>query len=213
MPRPQAIIIIVSSISVFAGVLFVHQLSANHAPGASVTQVNHSVHTLSSFLRIRADPSMQIFWISVTAALSDIFLMFSTIPLFTVPSAPTTTGITKVFICHTFCIKVLGLCTWFSFRFPSVRCFSIWWDSHINLLTGGIHWSFNDNVCSVRCYSSISIDWHVPRDGDVVVFIVYHSLRIVFVPFVCNLDIMIFTDDPMEICCSIIVPGDVLCFG
>ena len=41
--------------------LFVHQLGANHAPRASVTQVNHSVHTLSTFLRIRADPSMQIF--------------------------------------------------------------------------------------------------------------------------------------------------------
>ena len=55
------IIIIVSIITVFAGVLFVHQLGANHAPRASVTQVNHSVHTLSTFLRIRADPSMQIF--------------------------------------------------------------------------------------------------------------------------------------------------------
>ena len=46
---------------VFAGVLFVHQPDANRAPGASVTQVNHSVHTLSTFLRIREDPSMQIF--------------------------------------------------------------------------------------------------------------------------------------------------------
>ena len=55
------IIIIISSITVFAGVLFVHQPSANHAPEASVTQVNHSVYTLSTFLRIRADPSMQIF--------------------------------------------------------------------------------------------------------------------------------------------------------
>ena len=55
------IIIIVSIITVFAGVLFVHQPGANHAPRASVTQVNHSVHTLSTFLRIRADPSMQIF--------------------------------------------------------------------------------------------------------------------------------------------------------
>ena len=55
-------IIIVSSITVFAGVLFVHQPSANHASEASVTQVNHSVYTLSAFLmRIRADPSMQIF--------------------------------------------------------------------------------------------------------------------------------------------------------
>ena len=55
------IIIIVSIITVFAGVLFVHQPGANHAPRASVTQVNHSVHTLSTFLRIRADPSMHIF--------------------------------------------------------------------------------------------------------------------------------------------------------
>ena len=55
------IIIIISFITVFAGGLFVHQPGADHAPRASVTQVNHSVHTLSSFLRIRADPSMQIF--------------------------------------------------------------------------------------------------------------------------------------------------------
>ena len=55
------IIIIVSIITVFAGVLFVHRPGANHVPRASVTQVNHSVHTLSTFLRIRADPSMQIF--------------------------------------------------------------------------------------------------------------------------------------------------------
>ena len=54
------IIIIVSIITVFAGVRFVHQPGANHAPRTSVTQVNHSVHTLSTFLRIRADPSMQI---------------------------------------------------------------------------------------------------------------------------------------------------------
>ena len=55
------IIIIISFMTVFAGAFFVHQPGANHAPRASVTQVNHSVHTLSTFLRIRADPSMQIF--------------------------------------------------------------------------------------------------------------------------------------------------------
>ena len=59
------IIIIVSIIKVFAGVLFVHQPGTNHAPRASVTQVNHSVHTLSTFLRIRADRSMQIFIIII----------------------------------------------------------------------------------------------------------------------------------------------------
>ena len=70
-------------IIIVIGVLFVHQPSANHAPRASVTQVNHSAHTLSSFLRICADPSLQIFWISVTVAASDTFFMFSTIPFFT----------------------------------------------------------------------------------------------------------------------------------
>ena len=104
------IIIIVSIITVFAGVLFVHQPGANHTPRASVTQVNHSVHTLSTFLRIRADPSMQIFRISVIVAFSDTFLMFSTIPFFTVPSAPTTTGITTVLTYATFSVfLVLGL--------------------------------------------------------------------------------------------------------
>ena len=39
-------------------------------------QVNYFVHALSTFLRIRADPSMQIFWISVTVALSDTFLYY-----------------------------------------------------------------------------------------------------------------------------------------
>ena len=52
---------------------------------------------------------------SVTLPLSDTFLMFSTIPFFTVPSAQTTTTF-SVFL-------VVGLCTCFSFRFPSVRCF------------------------------------------------------------------------------------------
>ena len=52
---------IISSATVFAGVLFVHQSGTNHEPGASVTQVNHFVHTLSTFLRIRANPSLQIF--------------------------------------------------------------------------------------------------------------------------------------------------------
>ena len=44
-------------------------------------------------------------------------------------------------------------------------------------------------------------------------FIVHHGLWLVFVPFFCNLYIMIFTYAQMEICCSIIVPGDILCFG
>ena len=48
---------------------------------------NHFVHTLSTFLRIRAHPSMQIFWISVTVALSDTSFIFFYHPTFsTVPA-------------------------------------------------------------------------------------------------------------------------------
>ena len=62
-PHPL-LIIMVSSVIFFAGVLFVHQPGLEHVPGASVTQVNnYSVHTLSTFLRIRENPSMQIFWV------------------------------------------------------------------------------------------------------------------------------------------------------
>ena len=39
------------------------------------------------------------------------------------------------------------------------------------------------------------------------------TVWLVLVLFVCHLNIMILTDAPMEICCSIIVPGDVRCFG
>ena len=60
-PESVSIIIIVASITAIASVFFVHQTGVNHAPGAPVTQVNHSVHKLGTFLRIRADPSMQIF--------------------------------------------------------------------------------------------------------------------------------------------------------
>uniref|UniRef100_A0A3B4YZD2 Uncharacterized protein n=1 Tax=Stegastes partitus TaxID=144197 RepID=A0A3B4YZD2_9TELE len=51
--------------TLFAGVLFVPQLSANHAPRASVTQVINSVHIFRTFLKICADPSLPIFWVSV----------------------------------------------------------------------------------------------------------------------------------------------------
>ena len=60
---------------------FCHSLCRCSFSGASVTLVNHYGHKLSTFLRIRADPRMQIFWVSVRVALSETFLMFSTIPL------------------------------------------------------------------------------------------------------------------------------------
>ena len=140
--------------------------------------------------------------------------MFSIIPFFTVPSAPTTTGITIVFICHILCIsssRSLYL-LFFSISFSAMFL------SDGTVISIGLQVEFTESltyndVRSVRCYSSISIDWHVPHDGEVVVFIVYNSLWRVLVPFICDLEIMIFTDTPVEICCSIIVPGDVLCFG
>ena len=73
------IINIISFVTVFTIVLFVRQRGANHAPRASVTHVSQSVHTLSTFLRIRTDPSMQILWVSFTVALPATFLMFLTI--------------------------------------------------------------------------------------------------------------------------------------
>ena len=57
----QILLLSLLSQSLLVFFLCIDQLGANHAPRASVTQVNHSVHTLSTFLRIRADPSMQIF--------------------------------------------------------------------------------------------------------------------------------------------------------
>ena len=99
------IIIIFSTVTVLAGVPFIHQPGANHAPKASVIQVIHSVHTLSNFSRIPADLNTLIFWVSVNVALPDTFLVFSTIPFFIVPSALTNTGITLVSIYHILCIS------------------------------------------------------------------------------------------------------------
>ena len=91
-------------IIIVIGVLFVHQPSANHAPRASVTQVNHSAHTLSTFLRICADPSLQSFEYLSQWLLVILSLRFPPSHSLHVPSAPTTTGITTVFISHILCI-------------------------------------------------------------------------------------------------------------
>ena len=50
--KKDLIINIISCFTVFSGVLFVHQPGENYAPGAPVTQVNHSVYTLSTFVII-----------------------------------------------------------------------------------------------------------------------------------------------------------------
>ena len=95
-------------------------------------------------------------------AFSDAFLMYSTIPFFTVlyqahqqpqGSLQFSSASFSVFL-------VLGLSTCFSFDF--LQCdVCVWRNGHINHFAGGIHWIFNDEVWFVRCYSSISIDWHV----------------------------------------------------
>ena len=53
--------------------IYLHSCASAGRKPCTVTQVNHFVHTPSTFLRIRADPSMQIFWIAVTAAVSDTY--------------------------------------------------------------------------------------------------------------------------------------------
>ena len=66
-------------------------------------------------------PRSQYLLNAVIVALSDNFLMFSTMSFFTVPSASTNKGITSVFICHFLCISSSSLCTCFFFQFPSVQ--------------------------------------------------------------------------------------------
>ena len=72
------IINIISFVTVFTIVLFVRQRGANHAPEASVTQVNQSVHTKhlpeDSYRSQHVD-----LWVSFTVALPDSCLMFLTI--------------------------------------------------------------------------------------------------------------------------------------
>ena len=131
---------------------------------------------------------------------SDTFFMSSTILFFSVASAPTTTGITTVFICHILCISYS--------RYLFLLFFSI--SFRAMFLSDGTVISISFQMESTGSlttisgmfavsYSSVSIDRHVPYDSDVVFFIVHHSLWLVLVPFVCSLDIMILTDAPMEL--------------
>ena len=166
---------------------------------------HHSLKSIILFkhsLRIGADPSMQIFWISVTVAASDTFLMFSTIPFFIVPRTQTTTGNTTVFICHILCISSSRSSYLLFFCFYLMEQSS---DMTGNQFVGGIHWIFGDDVWSVRCYSSVGIDWYAQQNGYVVVVIVFldHVGIICLYLYI----MMIFTDAPMEICCSIFSLG------
>ena len=54
------IIFFISFITVLAGVLFVRQPGANHAPRASVTQVNHSVHAPVSYTHLTLPTNREV---------------------------------------------------------------------------------------------------------------------------------------------------------
>ena len=71
------IIIISTFITVSAGVLYVRQPGANHAPRALVTQVNLSVQILSTFLRIRADPNIIIIIIIIIIVIIIIIIIIN----------------------------------------------------------------------------------------------------------------------------------------
>ena len=135
-------------------------------------------------------------------AASDTFLMFSTIPFFIVPRTQTTTGNTTVFICHILCISSSRSSYLLFFCFYLMEQSS---DMIGKQFVGGIHWIFDDDVWSVRCYSFVGIDWYAQQDCYVVVFIVFldHVGIICLYLYI----MMIFTDAPMEICCSIFSLG------
>ena len=92
-------------IIIVIGVLFVHQPSANHAPRASVTQVNHSAHILTApFWGFAQIPACRSFESLSQWLLLILSLRFPPSHSLHVPSTPTTTGITTVFISHILCI-------------------------------------------------------------------------------------------------------------
>ena len=144
---------------------------------------------------------------------SDTFLMFSTIPFFTVPSAPTTTGITTVFICYILCIsssKSLYL-LFFSISFSAMFLS----DGTVILIS--LQVEFTESLTMMSGLFAVIV--LSVLNGMTHMMVMLLSLLCITVSgwcwyhFVCRLNIMIFTDAPMKICCSIIVPGDVLCFG
>ena len=59
--------------------LYVSGAQTMHLEHQSLKSIKFCSYSISTFLRIRADPSMYILWVSFTVALPDTFLMFSTI--------------------------------------------------------------------------------------------------------------------------------------
>ena len=157
---------------------------------------------------------MQIFRISVTVAASDTFLMFSTIPFFTVPSAPTTTGITTVILCQVLCISS-SRSLYFLFVSISFRAMFL---SHETVISIILQVEFTESLTTMSGLFPVAVV--VVLTGmshmmlsHVVDFIMHYSLWLMLVPFICNIYIMSFTHSQMGICCRIILPGDVFCFS
>ena len=106
-------IIIVSSITVFADVLFVHQLGANHGPRASFTQVNHSVRALLFFsisFRAMFLSNGTVISISLQVEFTESFTMMSGLFVAIVLSVLTGMSHMVVMLLSLLCITVSGSC-------------------------------------------------------------------------------------------------------
>ena len=136
--------------------------------------------------------------------------MFSTIPFFTVPSAPTTTVIAVVFICHILCISSSRSLYLLFFAIS----FSAMFLSYGTAISISLQMEFTESLTMMSSLFAVIVLSVLTGMSHMMVrllslYIVHYSLWCMLVPF----ENMIFTDTPMEVCCSIIVPGDVLCFG
>ena len=153
---------------------------------------------------------MQIFRISVTVAASDTFLMFSTIPFFIVPSAPTTTGITTVILCQVLCISS-SRSLYFLFVAISFRAMFL---SHETVISIILQVEFTESLTTMSGLFPIAVVVVLTGMSHMMLlFIMHYSLWLMLVPFICNIYIMSFTHSQMGICCRIILPGDVFCFS
>ena len=81
---------------------------------------NKSSRVSRTLLSILADRTNAVVWRVSTRSLISKFFSLCTNPLVTVPSTPTTTGITITFIFHSFSILKQSLGIYLSFRFLSV---------------------------------------------------------------------------------------------
>ena len=178
--------------------------------------ISHTSHSLSTFLRIRADPSMLIFWISVTVALSDTLDVFYHFLLYCTRGTNDHRDHFSFHLPHRSVFLTLDLCTCFSFLFLSGQS---------PLLSDGVVISislqveFTESLMMMSGLFAVivlSVLTGMPH-MMVICFLYCTSQSLAWSAhttcLICNLDLMILTDVPVEIRCSFIVPGDVLCFG